>query len=212
MTKRCEGRPWSPEWLQNRVGHATASRMKDVMAELKSNKGEATARRNYRIQLVAERLTNTSQGNTYVSPQMQWGIEQESFARAAYEIQSDCMTDMVGFGLHETIEHYGGSPDGLVGKHGGVELKCPDTSTHVTWILAGVVPEEHQPQMYCLMDVWERDWWDFVSYDSRVPKNLQAFIVRLPRDEMKLAALRDGVIKFNSEVDALESKLREWKG
>ena len=211
MTKRCEGRPWSKEWMQDKVGHASASRMVDVMAKLKG-KGEAAARRNYRIQLVAERLTNVSQEDTYVSPRMQWGIEQEAFARSEYEIRADCMTDLVGFGLHETIEHYGASPDGLVGKNGLLELKCPDTSTHITWILEGVVPEEHQPQMFAQMDVWERDWCDFVSFDPRVPKNLQLFTIRLPRDEMRIAELRDGVIQFNAEVDALIAKLREWKG
>ena len=57
------------------------------------------------------------------------------------------------------------------------------------------------------MDYTERKWWDFVSYDNRLPEKLQIFIERFPRDEDMIKFLREEVEKFNEELNELQLKL-----
>jgi putative phage-type endonuclease len=191
------------EWLNARRGKITASRIADVMDFLKKG-GEGASRRNYRIELMAERLTGRSEDH-YVTPEMAWGSEYESRARAAYEVSAGVMVDQVGFVLHPIFDYAGASPDSLVGEDGGLEIKCPKTSTHLKWMMAGEVPEEHQGQMYWNMLCCEREWWDFVSYDPRLPRGLQIFTKRLERDEARINQIEEAVVAFNGEVeDALK--------
>lgn len=196
----------SAEWLNARRGKITASRIADVMDVLKKG-GEGASRRKYRIELMAERLTGRSEDH-YISPEMMWGSEYEGMARAAYEVANDVMVDQVGFVLHPTLDFTGASPDSLVGKDGGLEIKCPKTSTHLKWMMAGWVPEEHEGQMFWNMLCCDRDWWDFVSYDPRLPKGLQVFTQRLMRDEEEIAKIQDAVVAFNEEVEASLTPLR----
>lgn len=191
----------STQWLQQRVGKVTGSRIKDVMAYLKSGKGEMATRANYRVELIAEILTGTAQQH-FVSDAMRWGVEQEQYARAAYEVRRDAVVDQVGFVGYPTIDRAGGSPDGLISNDGGVEIKCPETTTHVKWMLSREVPEEHQLQMMFYMACTGRQWWDFVSFDPRLPEKFQLFIVRLQRDEVRIAEVETEVLKFLQEIDS----------
>jgi len=190
----------SAEWLEVRRGKITASRIADVLAVLKKG-GEGAGRRNYRIEQIAERLSGRSEDH-YVSPEMEWGSEFEPIARSAYEIATESMVDTVGFVLHPTFDFAGASPDGLVGKDGGLELKCPKTTTHIKWLMAGVVPEEHQDQCLWNMACCQRQWWDFMSYDPRLPEGLRVFMVRMPRDDERIAEIESEVEKFNGEIEA----------
>lgn len=196
----------SAEWLAARCGKITASRMADVLSVLKKG-GEGADRRNYRIELIAERLSGRYEDH-YVSPEMAWGSEFEEMARAAYEIQTGTMADTAGFVLHPCFDFAGASPDALIGDDGGLEIKCPKTTTHIRWMMAGTVPEEHQPQMLWNMACCERAWWDFVSFDPRLPEGLKTFIVRLPRDEARIAEMECEVERFNEEVEAAIAALR----
>ena len=195
----------SAEWLDIRRGKITASRIADVLAVLKKG-GEGAARRNYRIEQIAERLSGRSEDH-YVSPEMEWGTEFEPIARSAYEIATESMVDTVGFVLHPTFDFAGSSPDGLVGDDGGLELKCPKTTTHIKWLMDGGVPEEHQAQCLWNMICCERQWWDFMSYDPRMPEGRKIFIVRMNRDEARIAEIEAEVSKFNDEVEAAIAKL-----
>jgi hypothetical protein len=168
--------------------------------------GEGADRRNYRIEQIAERLSGRSEDH-YVSPEMEWGSEFEPIARSAYEIATESMVDTVGFVLHPTFDFAGSSPDGLVGKDGGIELKCPKTTTHLKWLMAGEVPEEHQAQCLWNMVCCERSWWDFMSFDPRLPEGLKVFIVRMERDEEKIVAIEADVARFNDEVEAAIAQL-----
>jgi len=201
----------SQEWMEARCGMVTASRMSDVMAFLKKG-GETQSRANYRAEILAEILTGQV-ADHYVSPEMLFGIEQEPFARAAYELRSGNDVKEVGFIYHPSIERCGASPDGLVGKDGGLEIKCPKTSTHLKWIAEGVVPAEHYDQIQTNMLCAGREWWDFVSFDPRLPRRYQLFTVRVPRDEGRIAEINDGVRLFLHEVDraieALDAKFPE---
>jgi len=191
------------EWLVMRIGCVTASRMNDVMAKLKTKDKEAQVRKDYKAAIVCEMLTGRAQDN-YVSPAMEWGLDNEIFARNAYEVEVS-PTEPGGFALHASIPRFGASPDGLVGDFGLVEFKCPTTAVHLDYIANGIVPEEYHWQMFAQMSCAERSWCDFVSFDPRLPKKFQLFIRRLDRDDARIAEMEAEVMKFLQEcVDAVK--------
>lgn len=194
----------SEEWLASRAGKVTASRISDVMAKIKT--GEAASRRDYKSQLVAEILTGKPQEDAFINDEMRWGNEQEPFARAAYEVSREILVDRVGLVLHPTIDRAAASPDGLAGE-GLVEIKCPKTATHLTYMLAGDVPSKYRNQMLWQMACTERPWCDFVSFDPRLPQDLQLFVVRCQRHDEEIKAIETEVRKFLAEVDEVIEKL-----
>lgn len=195
-------------WLAERAGHATASRFSDVLARIKS--GEAEGRRRYRIQLVTERLTgNVAQG--YQNAAMVWGTQTEPEARMAYEAFSGVIVQETGFIKHPGVEWCGASPDGLIGDDGMLELKCPESTTHLEWMEAGKAPTRHIAQIQGQMWVTGRKWVDFASYDPRFPEGLQLFVVRVKRDDDYLAALEAEVLDFLAVVDEMVTRLLKRK-
>jgi hypothetical protein len=185
----------TPEWFAARCGLATASKFKDVLATIKS--GEAATRRNYRAQLVCERLTGTVQ-ESFQNEAMRWGTDNEPFARIAYEARGNIVQE-VGFIRHASLMA-GASPDGFVGDEGSIEIKCPNTATHIDTLLNGM-PPDHIPQVQGQMWIAERAWVDFVSYDPRLPENMQLYVQRIHRDEDYIKNLEKEVAKFLTEVD-----------
>lgn len=194
------------EWLNARAGKVTASKIGDVMAKIKT--GESAARKDYRAQIVAEILTGKPQGSTFTNEEMRWGTEQEPLARAAYETAKGVMVDQVGFVVHPTIDRAGCSPDGLVDEIGLLEVKCPKTTTHLTYLLDGRVPSQYQPQMLWQMACTETEWCDFVSFDPRLPDDLQLFVVRFKRDQERIDAMVDEVKTFLREVDEILASIK----
>lgn len=194
-------------WLQERVGRITASRMCDVMAKPKRGRTEELAcRRDYRTELLCERLT-LSAAEHHVSRDMDWGTDQEPFARSAYEVMADSMVDEAGLVLHPNMDFTAASPDGLVGTDGAIEIKAPKTSTHLEWRMADEVPEPHRDQMMWVMACCERDWCEFISFDPRLPQGLRFFVKRLYRDEKRIAEMEFEAIHFNEEVEQMRLKL-----
>lgn len=198
----------STEWLQTRIGCVTASRVADVMARLVRKDGEAAVRAAYKAELVCERLTGLAYEH-YVSPSMEWGTANEPLAKAAYEIETGMEIEPGGLAIHPEIKWLMASPDGLIGNDGLVEAKCPNTATHLEYILAGVVPAEYQPQMLCQMACTERKFVDFVSYDPRLPKKLQLFVRRLEWDDGRIAQMEKDVEQFLIEVEAVIEKINK---
>jgi hypothetical protein len=200
----------SPEWLQARVGIPTASRFAELISRYKSaaKKNEETLdRKNYRMELICEILTGQPYPR-YVSQEMQWGRDQEPFARAAYELQYDVLVETCGFIMHPYVPRFGASPDGLVGKDGLIQIKCPTTKTHLEWMMArtcdgkGVIPEEHRAQMLAEMACTGRQWCDLVSFDPRLPPHLQLWVIRFPRFEHLIVGLDKEVQYFNDIIDS----------
>jgi putative phage-type endonuclease len=195
------------DWFAARLGKVTASRVADVVAKTKS--GYSASRDNYMADLIVERLTGQKAAG-FSSAAMEWGVEQEPHARAAYSARTGELVEEVGFIDHPAIAMSGASPDNLVGK-GCVEFKCPNTATHLEYLLAGKPPEKYVTQMQWQMACTNRPWCDFVSYDSRLPEHLQMLIVRVPRDDKRIAELEDEVRKFLAELDEKVTKLKELK-
>lgn len=192
------------EWFAARLGKVTASRVADVVARTKS--GYSTSRANYMAELVAERLTG-KKGDSYSNAAMQWGTEQEPFARAAYESAKGVLVQEVGFVPHPTIADAGASPDGLVSTDGCVEIKCPFTATHIDFLMDGVVPDKYVTQMQWQMACAGRLWCDYVSYDPRLPERMQIKVLRIMRDNVLIKNLEDEVQKFLMELQVKVMKL-----
>lgn len=193
----------TPEWFAARVGHVTASRVADVIAKIKS--GEAASRANYRAQLVAERLTGTP-AELFSNAAMDWGIATEPQARAAYESHTGELVTEVGFIKHPSIQFSGASPDGVV-LCGLVEIKCPNTATHIDTLIAQAAPAKYIPQMQWQMACTGAEWCDFVSFDPRMPERLQLFVVNVKRDDESIKIMEEEVMKFLAEVQDTITKL-----
>lgn len=189
----------SESWFRERLGKVTASRVADVIAKTKT--GWGASRANYMAQLVAERLTGAPQ-ESYTNAAMQWGVDMEPDARAAYSFYADCDVVPVGFVPHPYIAMSGASPDGLVGDVGLVEIKCPNTATHIDTLLSKRVPEKYVTQMMWQMACTGRKWCDFVSFDPRMPEHMRMFVQRRERDDQTIRELEADVRAFLKELDA----------
>lgn len=186
------------EWFTARLGKVTASRISDVLAKGKGSAPSVT-RANYKTQLLVERLTGNP-AESYTNAAMQWGIDNEPAARTAYEFLENANIDLVGFIQHPTIEMAGASPDGLVGDNGLVEIKCPNSNTHLDTIFTKEIDGKYIRQMQWQMACTGRAWCDFVSFDPRYPLNLQLFVKRVFRNEEMIAEMEAAVLEFLDEV------------
>ena len=194
------------EWFAQRLGKVTASRVADVMAKTKT--GYSASRENYMAQLVVERLTQTK-AESFTNAAMQWGTDQEPFARAAYEAAQGVMVEEVGFMSHPNIEMAGASPDGLVGDDGMVEIKCPNTAGMIEALLTQKVPAKYFAQMQMQIACAGRQWCDYVVFDPRMPVKAQLFVKRVPRDDVFIKEMETEIVKFLSEVDAQVQQLNQ---
>jgi putative phage-type endonuclease len=198
----------SDEWFAARIGKVTASRVADVIAKTKT--GFSTSRDNYMAQLVCERLTG-QKSESFTNAAMQWGTETEPLARLSYEVAQNVLVDEVGFIPHPSIIMAGASPDGLVGDDGLLEIKCPNTATHIETLLSQSVPGKYNTQMQFQMACTGRKWCDFVSFDNRLPNELQLFVKRVPRDNEFIKQMEDEVVKFLNELDIKIAQLMDLK-
>ena len=188
----------SEAWLQLRVGKVTASRVAHVVAKTKS--GVSASRATYMGELIAERLTGQP-AEKFKSAPMQWGNDMEGEARAAYAFYTGWDVSEVGFVRHPKIAMSGASPDGLIGAPGLVEIKCPNTATHVETLLNGGVPSAYRTQMMWQMACTRREWCDFVSFDPRLPEHMRLFVRRIERDDKTIEDLEREVRLFLAELD-----------
>jgi len=192
------------EWFAQRCGHLTASRIADMMA--RTQKGWGASRANYAAQLIAERLTGVAESG-FTSAAMQHGIDTEAAARAAYGFMQDVEVVEAPFVLHPRLAWSGASPDGFVGDDGLVEIKCPNTATHITTLRGGEIPDKYIKQMQWQMACTGRNWCDFVSFDPRMPVEMQLHIQRVDRDNDLIAEIESAAIGFLDEIAATVAEL-----
>lgn len=191
-------------WHAQRRGKVTASKVADVIKKTKS--GYSTSRKNYAAQLLCERLTGkTAEGFTNAA--MQWGVEKEPEARVAYEFMTNATVELVSFVDHPSIAMSGASPDGLVGEDGLVEIKCPNTTTHLEGLMSGEIDPDYITQIQWQLACTQRKWCDFVSFDPRLPPHLQLFIKRVDRDQRTIIELETEVSGFLRELSAQIARL-----
>jgi len=195
----------STEWFSERAGKVTASAVYKVMARTKT--GYGADRANYAAQLVTERLTGFP-ADSFSNSAMQWGIDTEPQARAAYEFRTGLSVVETGFHAHPAIAMFGASPDGLCGDAGLVEIKCPNSATHINTLRGDGIDRKYMLQMQTQMICTGREWCDFVSFDPRLPMEMQIHIRRVERDAELVAEIEGEVTKFLAEVDATVADLR----
>ena len=188
----------TPEWHQLRLGKVTASRVADILAKTKT--GPSASRGNYLIELALQRVTKTIE-ESYTNAAMEWGTQTEPQARVAYEVKTGNFVDQVAFVDHPTIAGFGCSPDGLVGDSGLIEIKCPNSATHWSYIKANEPPNKYFIQMQAQMAVTGAKWCDFVSFDPRMPERSQLLIVSVPIDREFILFMEAEIKQFLSEVD-----------
>jgi hypothetical protein len=189
----------SPEWFALRAGILTASNAGDMTAKVKT--GEAAARRDLRLRLVLERLTGQPVESGFTSAEMQRGIDLEGAARSAYEAATGELVEQVGF-VKSLALPIGCSPDGVINDfQGGVEIKCPKSTTHLGYWRAGILPAEYAGQILHTLYLTGAEWWDFASFDPRFPAPLQLFLVRTYANDVDLAAYERTLLAFLAEVD-----------
>jgi putative phage-type endonuclease len=188
----------SAEWLAARCGSLGASSIADMVA--KTRAGWGASRFNLAARIVCERLTGTPQ-ESYTNAAMQWGHDTEPQARAMYEFMRDVAVQQVGLVLHPSINKSHASPDGLVGDDGLIEIKCPNTATHIETLLSEDVEGKYVKQMQWQMACCGRAWCDFVSFDPRLPAEMQMFVQRVRRDDEFIAELEREARLFLAEID-----------
>lgn len=194
----------SPEWFEQRRGKVTASRIADIMARTKS--GYSTSRQNYLMQLLCERLTGKVE-ESFKSSAMQRGNDLEPEARNWYQLETGEIVEQVSFIDHPNIDDAGASPDGLVGNEGLIEIKCPNTATHIETLRSKKPSDRYYKQMQWQMACTGRKWCDFVSFDNRLPDNLAYFCVRIDRNEDAIAEIEAEVNKFLEELAVTQAEL-----
>lgn len=196
------------EWHQLRLGKVTASRVADILARTKT--GPSASRGNYLIELALQRVTKTIE-ESYTNAAMEWGTQTEPQARVAYEVTTGNFVDQVAFIDHPTIKGFGCSPDGLV-EDGLIEIKCPNSATHWSYVKANQPPQKYIIQMQSQMAVTGRAWCDFVSFDPRMPERSQLLIVRINRDEELIEEIENEVKQFLSEVEVEVNLMEKRNG
>lgn len=201
MTELVQG---TDEWKLARCGSLGASRMADAVARTKT--GYGASRANLMAELLVERLTGVPTEG-YTNAAMQWGTEKEPEARAAYEFKADVDVAEIGIVKHPTIPGTHASPDGLVGDDGMVEIKCPNTATHVETLLGDEIAGKYVTQMMWQMACTGRKWCDFVSFDPRLPESMALFVKRVHRDDKRIAELETEARAFLAELDGKVAEL-----
>ena len=191
-------------WFNQRTGKLTASRMASAMSYLKGG-GDSAARKDLKIEILAERLTDSIVPK-FVNSAMQWGIDHEAMAKEAFEAKTGLKITDVGFIDHPMIEYFGASPDGFVSDGRAIEIKCPTTSTHLKYLLNGVVSDEYKPQMCTQSACTGKSVW-FASFDPRMPKGKQLFIRLYEPTDEEIKNVESEAVKFLEEVEQMFEQL-----
>jgi putative phage-type endonuclease len=198
----------SQEWHDLRLGKITASKIADILAVGRS--GESVLRKNYKLDLIRERITN-KRTEVYVNGHMERGIALEPLARASYEVLKNVMVEQIAFVNHPYIEMAGASPDGLIDHDGLLEIKCPKPENHVEHLLNGGTNliAKYNAQCQWQLCCTNRQWCDLVSFDPDMHPELQLFVTRIYRDNEWIAMAEKAVVEFDAEINEAIFKLKE---
>jgi len=191
---------YSDEWWASRVGIPTSSCFGKIIAP-KTMKPSKQAEK-YLYTLAGERITGIK-ADTYQSAAMERGLLVEEEARAMLELVMDVEISQVGLIYPDEEKKYSCSPDGITPTE-GLEIKCPDISTHVEYLLDGIIPTKYIPQVQGSMFITGFFHWVFCSYYPGLPP----LIIKVKRDDEFCAALKVELDDFCERLDEVESKLR----
>jgi hypothetical protein len=194
------------DWFQARLGLPTASHFATIMADGRDG-GESMTRTQYLHRLAGEIITERPAEETFKSRAMERGKEMEPEAIADYERRKGVTIRRVGLGINfADLHRCGASPDGLVGFDGGLETKTMRPDLMIPRLMkSSAMPPEHRAQVQGNMHVFERDWWDFKIFYSRMPD----FTVRVFRDDVYIRELDNAIQTFQHDLKRLVEQLRK---
>lgn len=187
----------SPEWFAQRLGRITASNFGALMTLPRSKKDReagliSETARTYLVKKVSEVLTGMSK--EFTTQSMEWGSEIEDEARKIYELENMVEVKQIGFAILESNPIVGGSPDGLVGDDGIIEIKCPDSNTFTGYLLGDSIVKGYMAQIQGNLWILDRSWCDFIVYDPRVIReDLRIHIMRVDRDDEYISKIAQAV-------------------
>lgn len=172
----------SEEWVKARLAKCTSSRIEDVTKRGVGG-GPSASLETYLVELVCEHLTQKPCDDIKAKP-LEWGNENEPQARATYTLRSGNVVEQAGFATWNENPFFGCSVDGLIGKEGLIEIKCPYRSVnHLKTFIRGTAPSEYIPQIQSQLLFTGRMWTHFVSFDPRMPKEQRITAIEVRRDE-----------------------------
>lgn len=194
----------TPEWYVDRWRHFTSSELDKLVPGPRAKPGELqkTAEA-YIYEKLAEDMTDPADklDPLETKEDIVWGHDHESEARALYrEITGNDVSEC-GFIQWDGSKYFGGSPDGIVGDDGIIEIKCPfKTANHARYLLLNSPKEllKLKPGYYGQIQgnllATGRKWCDFVSYDPRcINPSLRIKILRVERDEEYITMAKDAI-------------------
>lgn len=214
-------------WRQDRAGKLTASCFKDIMDYSEPEPGEiwksgprkgqlkqpvSSAARDKKMLSLAFERTSRKPVHEIFGAALTWGTEVESYALSAFEVATGLVIQPASFVTHPDYPFIGSSADGFIGKDGGIECKCPhDEAVHIRTILEGM-PEQHMAQVQGAMFVTGRKWWYFISYDPRAEEPFRLYYERVERDDEYIERLKNGLLKFEGELQDVVKRLEKRMG
>lgn len=201
----------TPEWYAARCGKATASCFGKVMTKGRSKTATwGQTALSYMFEVIGEQLSGKP-ADMITSKYLDWGHQHEPAARSLYQWNTGETVHLVPFIPHPTMENVGGSPDGLVGEDGVVEIKCPFTArNHLETIYTNeIVDKDYLWQ--CQGNIWVtgRKWLDFVSFHPDVPLDLQLHVIRVNRDDDMIEELEDRMSRFMEQIAVRLKKVND---
>lgn len=196
------------DWKAIRRGKMSASRAADLLSEVRS--GEAAAYRNYRAELLMERLTGTSP-ERYVTKQMEYGTETEAVARTMYSLTTGNIVKTSGIYVIEG-KNACASLDGEVGDDGLIEIKCREIANHIESIATGKVPDQYYKQIQFQLWVSHRKWGDYTSYADELPDNAKLFIKRIERDDDMIAEIEKKYAQMEEDIAKYAAMITAYNG
>ncbi len=188
----------SAEWRGARLARPTASQFNRIITV--STMKPSTSAKDYMHELLAE-WTLGEPCESYDSAFMERGSKQEIEAVKYYEFQKHQKTKSVGFCLTND-ELVGCSPDRLVGKHGGLEIKMLSAKNHVAFLL-GMNIDKYKAQIQGCLYVTGCKWWDFLAYNP----SMASFIIRFERDERFIECLKSYLEVFLRDFTEAKAQL-----
>lgn len=196
----------SDDWYDLRMGRLTTSNLGAVMAHYGKPFGQPARR--YAVEIALERITGVEQGRSFYNSVMERGHALEPLARKRYELEYFCTVTNGGF---FAADEYGGSPDGLVGDDGVIEIKSVIPVTHYDTLMRGTYDSAYHWQIVGHIEITGREWCDFISYCPEFPDEKALFVKRITRDEVSedIEKLRIRRGQFLELVDTIQKEIEK---